>query len=356
MSSIIPVGSGSSDSAPLVTVIVPCRNEERWIGPCLDSVLSNDYPRHQMEVFVVDGQSNDKTRSVVESFAGRYPCLRFLSNVKKTAPAAMNLGIAAALGQIIIRMDAHVEYPVDYISSLVRLLQESGADNVGGVCRTLPAKDSVMARAIAVGMSHPLGVGNSYFRIGTSEDRWVDTVPFGCYRKEVFDRIGMFDEDLIRNQDDELNLRLIRHGGRILLSPRIVCKYYARDSLGKLWRMYYQYGYYKPLVARKVGGVMTIRQLLPPLFVVTLVVTALAAAWTWLGLAAFALVAGGYSLATGAVAASLACRHGCATAAALLVVFPALHLSYGVGYLRGFVDFLILRRGAGEGQTVPLTR
>ena len=110
---------------------------------------------------------------------------------------------------------------------------------------------------VAVGMSHPLGVGNSYFRIGAAADRWVDTVPFGCYRREVFDRIGLFDEELVRNQDDELNLRLIKHGGRILLSPRIVCKYYARDSLAKLWRMYYQYGYFKPLVVRKLGGVMT---------------------------------------------------------------------------------------------------
>ena len=133
-------------------------------------------------------------------------------------------------------MDAHVQYPRDYISSLVALLEKSGADNVGGVCQTLPAGGSVVARAVAVGMSHPLGVGNSHFRIGAAEDRWVDTVPFGCYRREVFDRIGLFDEELVRNQDDELNLRLIKHGGRILLSPRIVCKYYARDSLSKLWR------------------------------------------------------------------------------------------------------------------------
>ena len=187
----------------------------------------------------------------------------------------------------------------------MQLLEQSGADNVGGVCRTLPASDSAMAKAIAVGMSHPLGVGNSHFRIGCRpEDRWVDTVPFGCYRREVFDRIGLFDEELVRNQDDELNLRLIKHGGRILLSPRIVCKYFARDSLAKLWRMYYQYGYFKPLVVRKVGGVMTLRQLLPPLFVLGLIdARPLAAPWSlFLGLAAFrAVVAGSYLLAIGAV-------------------------------------------------------
>ena len=195
----------------------------------------------------------------------------------------MNLGIAAAGGSVIVRMDAHVEYPGRLHLRAGGPLERSGADNVGGVCQTLPAGDSAVAKAVAFGMSHPLGVGNSHFRIGTLEDRWVDTVPFGCYRREVFDRIGLFDEELVRNQDDEFNLRLIRHGGRILLSPRIVCKYFARDSLAKLWRMYYQYGYFKPLVVRKVGGVMTIRQLLPPLFVLSLIVTGLAAPWSWLG-------------------------------------------------------------------------
>ena len=140
-----------------------------------------------------------------------------------------------------------------------------------------------MAQAIAVGMSHPLGVGNSHFRIGSSEDRWVDTVPFGCYRREVFDRIGLFDEELVRNQDDELNLRLIKHGGRILLSPQIVCEYlrprFARQAVADVLsiRLFQAAG------VRKVGGVMTLRQLAPPLFVLCLVVTALAGL---LGLAA----------------------------------------------------------------------
>ena len=296
----------------LVTVIVPCRNERKWIGPCLQSIFDNDYPSDRLEVLVVDGMSNDGTRQIVETFAGGHPQLRLLSNEKRITPTALNLGIAAARGGIVMRMDAHVEYPRDYVSSLVRLLEESGADNVGGVCRTLPADESATARAIAVGMSHPLGVGNSHFRIGSREDRWVDTVPFGCYRREVFDRIGLFDEELVRNQDDELNFRLTRHGGRILLSPRIVCKYFARDSLAKLWRMYYQYGYFKPLVVRKVGGVMTLRQLAPPLFVLLLATTALAGLlglaapypWKIAGPAAFLLVAGSYLLAITACAAA----------------------------------------------------
>ncbi len=272
-----------AEPQPLVTIIVPCRNEGKWIAPCLDSILANDYPRERLEVLVVDGMSSDETRSVVERRAADQPCIRLLDNAKQITPAALNIGIAAARGAVIVRMDAHVDYPADYVSSLVRLLEEKGADNVGGVCRTLPGAETAIARAIAIGMSHPVGVGNSYFRIGAASERWVDTVPFGCYRKEVFDRIGLFDEELVRNQDDEFNLRLIRSGGRILLTPNVVCRYYARDSLRKLWRMYYQYGYFKPLVVRKVKGVMTLRQLGPPLFVLCLAAGTLFGAFERLG-------------------------------------------------------------------------
>jgi glycosyltransferase involved in cell wall biosynthesis len=353
------------EALPNVSVIVPCRNEGKWIAPCLDSILGNDYPRQRLEVLVIDGMSTDETRAVVQRYAALHTCIRLLDNAKQITPAALNIGIAAAHGTVVLRMDAHVEYPADYVLSLVRLLGEKQADNAGGVCLTLPGGESVMARAIAVGMSHPLGVGNSRFRIGSREERWVDTVPFGCYRREVFERIGLFDEDLVRNQDDELNLRLIKHGGRVLLAPQVVCRYYARDSLAKLWRMYYQYGYFKPLVVRKVGGVMTLRQLAPPLLVLCLAATALAAllglallpiGWKLVAPTAFALVAGGYLAAIGACAAAAARRHGWAVAAALVAVFPALHLSYGTGYLRGVVEFLLLRRNRAGGGAVPLTR
>jgi glycosyltransferase involved in cell wall biosynthesis len=351
------VVSAEPRAKPLVSVIVPCRNEERWIGPCLQSILDNDYPRDRLEVLVVDGMSKDGTRNVVESFAARFPQLQMVSNDRKITPTALNLGIAAARGSVIVRMDAHVEYPRDYISSLVSLLEESGADNVGGVCQTLPANNSAIARAVALGMSHPLGVGNSHFRIGAAENRWVDTVPFGCYRREVFDRIGTFDEELVRNQDDELNLRLIRHGGRILLSPRIVCKYYARDSLRKLWRMYYQYGYFKPLVVRKVNGVMTLRQLAPPLFVTCLAVGALLSPWSRLAAVALVLLLAIYAAVLAGCSIAVVRKAGWRVAIALCLVFPTLHISYGFGYLQGVLTFLVLRRRAREAAVLtPLSR
>ena len=167
----------TADSVPRVTVIVPCRNEGQVDRRrACNRSSTTTIPQDRLEVLVVDGMSNDGTRQVIESFAARYPRLRLVSNEKKITPAALNLGIAAAGGSVIVRMDAHVEYPGNYISSLVKLLEQSGADNVGGVCRTLPAGDSAVAKAIAFGMSHPLGVGNSHFRIG------VGGRPLGRYR------------------------------------------------------------------------------------------------------------------------------------------------------------------------------
>src|SRR5439155_16277637 len=252
--------------------------------------------------------------------------------------------------------DAHSVYPRDYVSRLVTALQETGADNVGGVVVTLPADDTATARAIALAFSHPLGVGNAYFRIGVAGPRWVDTVPFGCFRRELFERVGMFDEELVRNQDDEFNLRVIGRGGRILLLPDVVSRYYARRSLGAVARMFYQYGYFKPLVARKAERIMT-RQLVPPLFVLSLTATAVLGIWVPAARAALAVIAGTYAalLLTGAALAVR--KHGFRCAAALAAVFAVMHVCYGVGYLRGIVDhWSPLRRRARRTTPMPLTR
>lgn len=352
-----PDASLSSRSVPRVSIIIPCRNEVRWIAKCLESILGNDYLHDQLEVLVVDGMSDDGTRDVVAEVAGRYSCVHMVDNPRKITPAALNVGIASAKGEVIMRMDAHVEYPPHYISALVSHLTASGADNVGGLCLTCPASGSAMARAIAVGMSHPLGVGNSHFRIGSDKSRWVDTVPFGCYRREVFDKIGVFDEDLVRNQDDEFNLRLIRAGGRILLVPDVVSRYYARDSLARLWRMYFQYGYFKPLVIRKIGRVMTLRQVAPSSFVAALALLLIAGIWSMPALGALACLVGCYLLAIISVAITTLAKHGLACAVCLLAVFPSLHFSYGIGFIKGMVDFMILRRsGATHAAAVRLSR
>jgi glycosyltransferase involved in cell wall biosynthesis len=214
-----------------ITMILPCRNEAPFIGPCLDTLLASRVPTDRLEILVVDGMSDDGTRSVVERYAARYPGIRLLDNPRRIVPAALNIGIAAATGEIIVRVDAHALYPSEYVPRLVEALETTGADNVGGRIVTLPQNDSPEAWAIALALSHPFGVGNSYFRIGSDAPRWVETVPYGCWRREVFDRIGGFDEDLVRDQDDEFNYRLIRSGGRVLLLPDVVSYYFARDSV-----------------------------------------------------------------------------------------------------------------------------
>jgi glycosyltransferase involved in cell wall biosynthesis len=342
---------------PFVSIVIPCRNEEGFIAACLDSVLANDYPPDRLEVLVVDGMSEDRTRAIVEDYVARHDRLKLLDNPRKITPTALNIGIAHAKGEIVMRMDAHSHYPRNYVSGLVAWQEKSGADNVGGTWTTLPANDTCMAHAIAIGLSHPFGVGNAHFRIGVREPRWVDTVPFGCYRREVFDRIGVFDEDLVRNQDDEFNLRLISRGGKILLVPDITSCYYARDSLKRLARMYYQYGYFKPLVVRKVGRVMTLRQVIPALFILTLAGSAALAPFFHAMRIAMASVLALYLVGVVGCSTLVAFTRGLRYAPALCAVFPVLHVSYGLGFLKGIAVFGIRapKRGMAAAE-IPLSR
>ena len=340
-------------SPPTVSVVVPCRNEHQYIERCLSSILATTYPKDRLQVLVVDGMSEDGTREIVEQYAGREPIVQLLTNRNRSVPTALNIGIARASGEIILRMDAHSHYPPDYIPGLVDWLVRTAADNVGGAAVTLPGGGTATASAIATALSHPFGVGNARFRLGTAEPRTVDTVPFGCFRRDVFERFGGFDEELVRNQDDEFNFRITRAGGRVLLVPGVVSYYYARGSLRQLARMYYQYGYFKPLVARKIGGIMTVRQLVPPLFVASLLLAVVLAPWLSAARTLGAVVAACYAAADIAVSAVLGSRHGLRVGLVLLLVFPLLHVTYGWGFLRGCADFLLLGR---RGRDVPLTR
>ena len=347
----------TSAMTPRVSIILPCRNEVRYIAACLDSILAAAYPPDQLEVLVVDGMSSDGTRKLLAEYAATNPRVRLLENPRRIVPTALNIGIRATTGDVIIRMDAHVVYPPEYVPQLVTGLLESGADNVGGCIVTLPADGTAVAQAIAVALGHPFGVGNSHFRIGAKEARFVDTVPFGCYRRDVFARIGLFDEELVRNQDDEFNHRLVRHGGRVRLLPDVRCYYYARGSLAQLARMFYQYGAFKPLVARKVGRIMTVRQLVPAAFVTALGGAALAGLfWTPAALAG-AAIAAAYASGVLACVLRVARSHGFRCAVALAAVFPVVHLSYGIGFLRGLRDGLFGRRGRWrDPAAVPLSR
>jgi glycosyltransferase involved in cell wall biosynthesis len=340
-----------------VSVIMPCLNEVRNIRSCLLSVVANDFPKDRLELLVVDGKSDDGTREIVSEFSQHYPWIRLLNNVRRITPVAMNIGVQSARGQIVMRMDAHTVYPKNYISGLVTWLVKSQADNVGGISIVRPANQTSKAHAIAFALSHPWGVGNSHFRIGAAEPKWVDTVPFGCYWKELFDRIGLYDEALIRNQDDELNHRLIKRGGRILLVPGIMSFYTARESLTKLWRMFYQYGYFKPLAARTIGAVMTARQLIPSAFLLCVFLAAVLSPWSATIAILFQVIVIAYAAIDLTVSLRAALERGLLCGLWLLVVFPILHISYGIGYLRGLLNFLVLRRRpTSESIALPLSR
>ena len=339
---------------PFVSIVVPCRNEAAYIGPMLDSMLANEYPRDRLEVLIVDGMSDDGTRAVITDYASRYPMIQLLDNPERTTPHALNLGIARARGRIIMRMDAHAAYPTNYIADLVDCMERTGADSVGASWRTQPGDTTIMAGAIAAALAHPFGIGNARYRLGTDRVRDVDTLQCGCYRRDVFERLGLFDQDLLRSQDSELTFRVLRAGGRVLLVPGVVATYYTRAALGKLWRMFFQYGYFKPLVARKVGAVMTARQLVPALFLSTVVLAALFAPWFGAARVLLLLALGAYVAADFIGAAFLARRRGLPVGLASSVVFPVIHVAYGVGYLLGTWAFLIRRRRGAP--LVALTR
>lgn len=339
---------------PMVTVIVPCRNEERFIAGCLDSILASTYPREALEVLVVDGRSDDGTRAVLADYVARHPTVRMLDNPRRIQPAALNIGIGAARGEILVRMDAHVVYPPNYITDLVAALLETGAGNVGGVVITEPANETAIARAIAVAMAHPFGVGNSLFRIGVQRPQWVDTVAFFCCRRETFERVGLFDEEAL-DEDSEFNARLIQSGGRILLVPNVVCHYFARASLRQIARMAYQYGYSKPFVIRKLGHV-TPRQLVPPGFVLALAATAVLSPWVEAARLLFVTTVAVYLLPVLACSLSIGRKAGWRTAAALALVFPVLHLSYGFGFLKCALQLALGSGRRARQVELPLSR
>ncbi len=348
--------TGTREEWPLVSIVIPCRNELGYIGPCLDSILASDYPQDRLEVVIADGLSDDGTREVIRRYVLIHPRITMIDNLKRITPCAMNLAIRAARGAVIVRMDAHAMYPADYLRRLVLAQQETEAENVGTVVVTLPADDTAVAAAIAVGLSHPVGVGNSHFRVGTTVRKWVNHVPFGCWRRELFDRIGFFDEELARDQDVEFNSRLLNHGGRILLLPDVASRYHARRTMRQLARMLYQYGYFKPLVARKSGKILTIRQLVPSLFVLGVAgLLALAPFWRAAG-PALGIVLAAYGLLVGGAALRSVGRLGFRGALALTAVFPTMHICYGIGYLRGTQDHFLRSRKTRRAVAVALSR
>lgn len=324
-----------------ISIICPIYQEVKFIAAFLESIIAQDCPKENLEVLLIDGMSTDGTRPIILDYAIKHPYFHLLDNPEQTVPYALNLGIKKSCGDIIIRLDAHCKYPNNYISELSRQLSELNADNVGGLWHTIPANNSTEAISVAVCSSHPFGVGGSEHKIGADTVHQVDTVPFGCYKKDVFERIGLFDEELTRNQDDEFNGRLIKNGGKIYIIPNIVIEYTARENLKKMRRMYYQYGLFKPLVNKKLGSPATIRQFFPALFCIGLVIGAILspfAAWIrWTYLTVLIIYA--------AISTIIGIKYTLIYKRISLMgyipfTFLNIHLSYGLGYLYGYYKII----------------
>jgi glycosyltransferase involved in cell wall biosynthesis len=320
-----------------VSIVIPCLNEERYIGSCLDSVVSCGYPKELLRVFVCDGESSDRTREIVTQYANSFPFIRLLINDDRTAPYAMNLGLNAAPFDVGIILGAHAEIAPDFVQRCVTKLSEiPEAGCVGGIIENVYENET--SEAIGKAMSSVFGVGNAHFRTGTKSG-FVDTVAFGAYRKDVFDTCGFFDEELTRNQDDEFNFRLLQSGFKIWLDPEIKSRYFVRASFSKLFRQYNQYGYWKVYVNRKHHTVTTVRQLVPALWILFLCG---GLAGSFLHPAIGMLFLSGvlfylfFSLAFALKTADKITQTG-----KILWAFWILHFSYGTGYLKGIRDFFI---------------
>jgi len=322
---------------PTVSILVPVRNGASHIGRCLDAVLRQDYPTDLTQVIVADGDSTDGTLEIIKERIRGVARASLLRNTRRIVPTAMNLMMLMATGDVIVRIDGHCEVPLDYVSRSVEHLNRDGVDGVGGSITTIG--HTPLSGTIALAMSSPFGVGDSAFRTQSERSLLADTVPFPAYTRSIVAMAGRYDEELVRDQDDEYNYRIREMGGRLLLAGDINTKYYSRTSLSRLWRQYFEYGFYKVRVLQKHPRQMRPRQFIPPLFALSLVLSLCITGLFTYGWVALAAVAGSYTLANFVASAAAASKKGWRHIAFLPLVYAILHLSYGLGFSVGLLRF-----------------
>ncbi len=322
----------SGHTSPFVSVILPVRNEGPFIHEALCALLEQDYPHERMEILVADGQSTDNTAEQIARIAASQSslCIHLIENPKRSMPAGFNLALQKAKGDVIIVAGGHAKFAPDYVSRCVELLEQTGADCVGGPIETIGK--TTVAQAIALAQSSWFGVGGAAFRMKNVKPGFVDTVAFGAYRRSVFDKIGVLDEELIRNQDDEFNFRLVQNGGKIWLDPSVHSVYYSRSSVKSLWKQYFNYGMYKVRVIQKRNAIPAHRHLAPGIFVITclggIAMYLLSHRKIWLTPVA------AYTMAN-SLAALYVGRNHKLLLPYLPIIFATLHFAYGLGFLYG---------------------
>lgn len=338
--------TGDYNEYPKVSVIVPIFNEQAYILNCIKSVEGQTYPAKNIELLLVDGKSTDNTINIITKYLNAYKGemnIILASNPRRIAPAAMNIGIHMSTGKFIIRLDAHSEYPSDYIEKLLIWKKKLSADNVGAVCKTEACHHTKKSKAIVKVLSNQYGVGNSIFRIGSLNPVEVDTVPFGCYEKKLLIETGLYDERLIRNQDIELNQRIRKRGGKIFLIPEVVVTYFARETYSAIAKNNYGNGIWNLLTIyyTKDFHSLSMRHFIPLIFLLSLIVpTGLVLVHPF-----FFIIAGLsftlYNLLV--ISQSIKMNDSETTAWSLMKAFYTLHFSYGWGSFMGLFKILKLK-------------
>ncbi|MGB7403201.1 MAG: glycosyltransferase family 2 protein [Arcobacter sp.] len=324
-----------------ISLIIPIRNEGSYISECIDSIINFDYPKEFLEAIFVDGVSEDKTVEIIDTYIQKYPYIKVIRNEKKIVPIAMNLGIKASSGEYICRLDAHAKYPKNYIAKLLEWSEKLNADNVGAVCITDTKSQTNTAKAIQFVMSDKFGVGNSLFRVGVNEPLEVDTVPFGFYKKEVFDKIGYYDERLIRAQDLELNKRLKKNSGKIYLIPDVTCIYYPRENYKSFFKNRFETGRWVMLSCYFTNSLksISIRHMIPLVFSVSLIFSFVLGFITEKFFYIFWFILIGYSSILFFRALSI--KKDILLTSNILIGYIVLHFSYGMGSLEGLFEIII---------------
>ena len=329
----------------MVTVVMPCRNEERFIEPCLRSVLAQDYPGEKTEILVADGRSTDATRDILARLSAEHARIRVIDNPQEIQAAGMNAAVRAARGDVIVRMDVHCEYAPDYVRQCVAVLAETGADNVGGAQRARAT--TPFQRALCAALSSPLGMGGAKYR-SPEREGFVDTVFLGAFRRHVFDSVGMYDPEAITNEDAELNQRIIDAGGKVYLSRRIVVHYHPRDSLRALGCQYFRYGKGRARTLLKHGKLLSVRPAVPFLSLAggaVLLATSHAQPFA-------PLAFGAYVLTTAAEAVRVGRRAGLTAIPVVWAIFPVLHASHGAGFAAGLIHHALQRAVSATTRTI----
>ncbi len=337
---------GIVDTVPFISVVIPVRNEAGFIRDLLDAVFSQDYPQDRIEVIVADGLSTDGTREILADLQARHPQLVVVDNPGRIVPTGLNLAVARSRGEIVVRIDGHAVISPDFLRQNIALLSEHPeAWSVGGPIRH--AATTTFGKAVAVAMSHPLGVGNARHRYPDYEG-YTEGAQFPALRRWVFDHIGMFDERLVRNQDDEFNYRIRRAGGKVYVSPRVRYAYFVRARIGQLFKQYFQYGFWRIPVIEKHGRPTTLRQMAPTLFYAACVLLALAAVWWREPLLAVALPSV-YITALLLAGAATVLENNLRVSSCVPVAIATMHAGYGLGMGYGIWS-RFFRTGAWDAQ------